>query len=117
MRKVQNMTVVSQKLIAKNVYEIILSGNLVQGMLQAGQFVNIKINEVAYPLLRRPISICEINQELNHFKMIYRAEGEGTKLLSQKQAGEQVDILGPLGTGFDIEDVQANETVVLVVSV
>ena len=55
MRKVQNMTVVSQKLIAKNVYEIILSGNLVQGMLQAGQFVNIKINEVAYPLLRRPI--------------------------------------------------------------
>ena len=114
MRKVQNMTVVSQKLIAKNVYEIILSGNLVQGMLQAGQFVNIKINEVAYPLLRRPISICEINQELNQFKMIYRAEGEGTKLLSQKQAGEQVDILGPLGTGFDIEDVQANETVVLV---
>ena len=50
MRKVQNITVVSQKLIAKNVYEIILSGNLVQGMLQAGQFVNIKINEVAYPL-------------------------------------------------------------------
>ena len=46
--------------------------------------------------------------------MIYRAEGEGTKLLSQKDAGEQIEILGPLGTGFDIEEVAANETVLLV---
>ena len=58
MRKVQRMTIVRQTLIAKNVYELVLSGELVQGMFQAGQFVNIKGNEVAYPLLRRPISIC-----------------------------------------------------------
>jgi len=114
MRKIESMTIISQKLIAKNIYELVLSGNLVKGMLQAGQFVNIKVNEVAYPLLRRPISICEINHELNQFTVIYRAEGEGTKLLSQKRAGEQVDILGPLGTGFDIEEVAANETVLLV---
>jgi len=114
MRKLESMTIISQKLIAKNVYELVLSGDLVKGMLQAGQFVNIKVNEVAYPLLRRPISICEINQELNQFTVIYRAEGEGTKLLSQKRVGEHVDILGPLGTGFDIEEVAANETVLLV---
>ena len=114
MRKVQNMTIVSQQSIAKNIYELVLSGDLVQAMLQPGQFVNIKINEVAYPLLRRPISICDIDHERNQFTVIYRAEGEGTTLLSQKQAGETVDILGPLGTGFDIEEVKANETVVLV---
>ena len=114
MRKVQKMTVVSQRMIAKNVYELVLSGDLVQAMLQAGQFVNIKINEVAYPLLRRPISICEIDHDLNQFTVIYRAEGEGTKLLSKKQAGDLVDILGPLGTGFGIEEVQTSETVILV---
>ena len=81
-------------------------------MLQAGQFVNIKINGEASTIRRQSQFVRLI--KLNQFKMIYRAEGEGTKLLSQKQAGEQVDILGPLGTGFDIEDVQANETVVLV---
>ncbi len=114
MRKVQKMTIVSQKMIAKNVYELVLNGDLVQMMLQAGQFVNIKINEVAYPLLRRPISICHIDHELNQFTVIYRAEGEGTKLLSQKQEGEYVDILGPLGTGFEIDEVSPEETVVLV---
>ena len=60
MRKVQRMTIVRQTLIAKNVYELVLSGELVQGMFQAGQFVNIKVNEVAYPLLRRPISILSL---------------------------------------------------------
>ena len=114
MRKVQKMTIVSQKMIAKNVFELVLSGDLVECMLQAGQFVNIKINEVAYPLLRRPISICHIDYELNQFTVIYRAEGEGTKLLSLKTAGELVDILGPLGTGFEIDEVQTSETVVLV---
>lgn len=114
MRKVQKMTIVSQKMIAKNVFELVLSGDLVECMLQAGQFVNIKINEVAYPLLRRPISICHIDHELNQFTVIYRAEGEGTKLLSLKTAGELVDILGPLGTGFEIDEVQTSETVVLV---
>ena len=114
MRNVQKMTIVSQKMIAKNVFELVLSGDLVECMLQAGQFVNIKINEVAYPLLRRPISICHIDYELNQFTVIYRAEGEGTKLLSLKTAGELVDILGPLGTGFEIDEVQTSETVVLV---
>ena len=70
MRKVQNMTIVSQQSIAKNIYELVLSGDLVQAMLQPGQFVNIKINEVAYPLLRRPISICDIDHERNQFTVI-----------------------------------------------
>ena len=34
MRKVQNMTIVSQQSIAKNIYELVLSGDLVQAMLQ-----------------------------------------------------------------------------------
>lgn len=114
MRKVEKMSIVSQTQIAKNVFELVLTGELVQTMLQAGQFVNIKVNEVAYPILRRPISICEINHELKQFTVIYRAEGEGTKLLSAKQPGEVIDILGPLGTGFDIQEIKESETVVLV---
>lgn len=114
MRKLEKMSIVSHTQIARDVYELVLNGNLVSTMLQPGQFVNIKINEVASPLLRRPISICHIDHELNQVTLVYRAEGEGTKLLSLKRTGELVDILGPLGTGFDLAEVQPNETVVLV---
>ena len=51
MRKIESMTIISQKLIAKNIYELVLSGNLVKGMLQAGQFVNIKVNETVNAIL------------------------------------------------------------------
>ena len=35
-------------------------------------------------LLRRPISIAKIDRNQNEFTMIYRAEGHGTKILSEK---------------------------------
>ena len=36
--------------------------------------------------------------------IIYRAEGRGTTILSQKRAGDEVDVLGPLGNGFPVEE-------------
>ena len=114
MRKTQKMKIVSQKEIAENIFELILTGDLVGTMLQAGQFVNVKITEVGEPLLRRPLSICNINQDLKQLTLIYRAEGFGTKLLAEKSNGELVDVLGPLGTGFNLDDVEPHETVVLV---
>ena len=56
------------------------------------------------PLLRRPISIASIDQEAGEITIIYRAEGRGTTILSQKRAGDEVDVLGPLGNGFPVEE-------------
>lgn len=66
------------------------------------------------PLLRRPISIANIHAEQKEATIIYRAEGEGTKLLSQKREGESVDVLGPLGNGYDPSVVKPGETALLV---
>jgi len=114
MRRNQKMEIVSHTEIAKKIFELVLTGDLALTMLQAGQFVNVKVAEVNEPILRRPISICNIDHKLNQVTLIYRAEGIGTKLLSSKQKGEFVDILGPLGTGFDLSEVNTDETVVLV---
>lgn len=107
-------TVVEQKEIAENIMELTLTGELVSEMNEPGQFVHIKVSDSAVPLLRRPISICRINQDRKTFTMIYRAEGEGTKLLGKKTAGETVDILGPLGNGFPVEECKLGETALLV---
>jgi dihydroorotate dehydrogenase electron transfer subunit len=67
-----------------------------------GQFCNIKVCDSNYPLLRRPFSICDIDGEYIFF--IFSIYGEGTKLLAQKKIGDIVDILGPLGNGFNPDD-------------
>lgn len=112
--KNERLTVISQKEIAHSIFELTLQGELVSEMKQPGQFVHIRVSDSFEPLLRRPISICSINQEMNQFTMIYRAEGRGTTLLAEKTADEKVDVLGPLGNGFPVEEVNAGETALLV---
>lgn len=108
------MTVLSQEKIAVNIYELTLKGELVQQMNEPGRFVHLKVNEQMMPLLRRPISVASIDKENSQFTMIYRAEGEGTKILAQKKAGETIDVLGPLGNGFPVEAAQPGDTALLV---
>nr|WP_199749453.1 dihydroorotate dehydrogenase electron transfer subunit [Cytobacillus oceanisediminis] len=107
-------TVIAQNKIANNIYELTLQGELVHEMTEPGQFVHLKVSEGYDPMLRRPISIAEIAPGLSHFKMIYRAEGRGTVKLSEKKAGDTVDVLGPLGNGFPVHEVKQGDTALLV---
>ncbi|MCD8383093.1 MAG: dihydroorotate dehydrogenase electron transfer subunit [Clostridiales bacterium] len=63
-----------------------------------GQFVNIRCGEGL--LLRRPISVCDVVGTL--LTVVFQVKGEGTQWLSRRQAGEKLDVLGPLGHGYDI---------------
>jgi dihydroorotate dehydrogenase electron transfer subunit len=110
----EHCTVVSHKEIADNIHELILRGELSSEMNEPGQFVHVKVSGGYDPLLRRPISIANINKDKKEFTLIYRSEGRGTKLLSTKASSEQVDILGPLGHGFPIDTIHSGETALLV---
>lgn len=68
------------------------------GEIACGQFVHIKCGDAH--LLRRPISICTWQE--NCLRVVFEVRGEGTRWLSQRQVGSQIDILGPVGHGFDI---------------
>ena len=108
------MQVVNQQQIATNIFELTLIGDLVLDMKQPGQFVHIRVSDQLEPLLRRPISISSIDKETQEFTMIYRADGRGTTLLSEKKQGDQVDVLGPLGNGFPVDKVEAGQKALLV---
>lgn len=110
----EQMEVVHQRSIATNIFELTLTGPLVLDMKQPGQFVHLRVSDQMEPLLRRPISISTINKETLEFTMIYRADGRGTALLSEKKQGDQVDVLGPLGNGFPIDKIEAGQKALLV---
>jgi dihydroorotate dehydrogenase electron transfer subunit len=114
MIKTEEMKIVSQRKIARSIYELTLEGELVAEMREPGQFVHVKTGSGLEPLLRRPISISSINEKENRFTMVYRAEGRGTELLSQKDIQDHVDILGPLGNGFPVEEAAEGSTVLVV---
>ncbi|OXS78491.1 dihydroorotate dehydrogenase electron transfer subunit [Domibacillus enclensis] len=108
------MTVVSQSEIAKDIFEMTLKGALVEQIDEPGKFVHLKASDEMMPLLRRPISIARIEPEKKEFTMIYRSEGAGTKALSRKRPGDAVDVLGPLGHGFPLEEAAPGQTALLI---
>lgn len=64
-----------------------------------GQFVNVKVCDSSQVLLRRPLGIHRTKG--SSIELLYEVVGKGTKLLSQKEKGGYLDIIGPLGHGFD----------------
>lgn len=75
-----------------------------------GQFVEVKVSDGMEPFLRRPISIFDASE--NALKLLIRTVGIGTKLMTTWEPGKEVDILGPLGNGFDLSAV--NEKALLI---
>ena len=73
-------------------------GEEMASQTSCGQFVHIKCG--AERLLRRPISICDWQGDL--LRVVFEVRGEGTQWLSRRKAGDTLDVLGPLGHGFDL---------------
>jgi len=88
--------------LEKSIYLMKLYAPEVAANCYPGQFVNIKVTNSTFPLLRRPFSICDVEGENVIF--MFSVYGEGTKLLASKKTGEDIDLLGPLGRGFNIDD-------------
>lgn len=91
-----SFTIVSNRLIAKNVYELSLEGDT-SSFTAPGQFCNIALQGF---YLRRPISVCSYGE--NSLILIYKTVGQGTKYLAGLGSGEQLSILTGLGNGFDV---------------
>lgn len=106
--KQEIMTVVRQKELAKNIFELVLHGDLVTEMNQPGQFLHIKVPREDL-LLRRPLSLAKIDQEKQECTVIYRVEGAGTDYFSQLPNSAELDVLGPLGHGFPIDFIQPED--------
>ena len=91
----------SNEQIAKNVYRMQLGGDTT-GILP-GQFVNIRVQG---QFLRRPISVCNVQQPLNNatplLTIIYKVVGVGTEAMSHLPVGTQLDVLTVLGNGYDL---------------
>ena len=86
--------ILSNKKIAKDVYEMVLEGDT-EG-IAPGQFVNIKLDGL---YLRRPISVCDFSDKT--LTLVYKVVGVGTEQMAGMSEGESLDVLTGLGNGYD----------------
>ena len=72
------------------------------GETTAGQFYQLvcPVSQAEQPFLRRPMSVYGIGPEPDRLDFLYHVKGSGTRALDGLQAGDTLDIIGPLGRGF-----------------
>jgi dihydroorotate dehydrogenase electron transfer subunit len=107
------MEITAQRLLAPRIYEMTLKGALVEQMEVPGQFLHLRVPQNDL-LLRRPISINDINHEEGTCRIIYRVEGDGTRVFSEMKVGDKLDVMGPLGNGFQLSELHAGDTAFIV---
>ncbi|SHH95017.1 dihydroorotate dehydrogenase electron transfer subunit [Sporobacter termitidis DSM 10068] len=91
-------TVLDNRRLTETVHALRLQSAELARAARPGQFVHIKCGEGN--LLRRPVSICRAEDGV--LTVVLEVRGEGTRWLSQRRAGDMLDVLGPLGRGFDL---------------
>ena len=95
--------IVSQEELAAGIYSMWIKASEIASQAVAGQFVDLYSKDGSR-LLPRPISLCEVDKEQGLLHMVYRIAGAGTKEFSALAAGDTVDVLGPLGNGFPLQE-------------
>jgi len=83
------------------VYLIWLESPQIASIAQPGQFAMVRCGEGSEHPLRRPLSIHR--RDNNKLAFLFSVVGKGTHWLAQCQAGNNIDLLGPLGNGYSIQ--------------
>lgn len=67
-----------------------------------GQFVNLLCRDETSldPLVRRPFSLAGVDRARGLASVVIKSVGRGSAWLAARQAGDVLDVLGPLGRGF-----------------
>lgn len=89
---------VSKTQLTDTIYDFKLMNKALAKMAKPGQFVHALVPGKA---LRRPISICDVEDSV--IRLVFEVRGEGTDILSQTEVGKEIDIIAPLGNGFKLD--------------
>ena len=90
--------------VARDHYRMRLRSPLAARRARPGQFVHLRCGEdsLYYPLLRRPISLLDVDPAAGTLDLVYKVMGLGTRALAEIPSGSRVDFIGPLGRPFSL---------------
>ncbi len=98
---------VGKQQLKKDLFKFSIKAPNIVKNSKPGNFIEIRVSEQTEPFLRRPISIYNLDRVNGVLEFIFQVKGKGTEILSKKEIGDLIDVVGPLGYGtFKYEDYQ-----------
>ena len=108
----EDCEIVSNIELMPGIYLMWLQAPEIARRAQAGQFVMVACG--TENTLRRPISIHSVEDD--RFALLYAVVGKGTERLTHLQNGSKLDVLGPIGNGFQVFPMPAGTLSYLIIA-
>ena len=112
MKVKKSCTVISQEAIGTGIFSLWLQADEIVRAACPGQFVSLYCRDGSR-ILPRPISICELDRQQGRLRLVYRIAGKGTEEFSRLEAGDKIEVMGPLGNGFPLEQAEGRKVLLM----
>lgn len=87
----------------QNIHILELSCNGIASKIIPGQFVQVRAGKGTDPFLRRTFSVCRADPNRGIITLLVDEVGPGTAFVCSLKRGESLNVIGPLGAGFNLE--------------
>ena len=106
----EHVTVLANERLAESVGLLTLHAPRTAAIVRPGQFVHLRLAPGTERVLRRPFSVHAVAGEA--IAILFQVLGEGTREMAGWTHGFATDLLGPLGSGFDVPPATARALLV-----
>ena len=89
--------IIKKEKLIDGIYKFNINSEEIAKTAKPGNFLEIKVSygDNTEPFLRRPISVYNIDRKNGIVEFIFQVKGRGTKMLSEREVGDTLDILRP----------------------
>ena len=112
MKHITDFKIVGREQMGEKYFSLTLQHPEQLPEIAPGQFVEVEVKDCREVLLRRPISIHDVDTEKQTLTLLVQVVGKGTKKLANLTVGDTLNLVYPLGHGFSIP--QPSQHVLLV---
>ena len=99
---IADFAIAEKKKIGNSYFTTLLKSPEALPEILPGQFVEVEVPDNKNVLLRRPISIHDVDYAAHTITLLVQIVGKGTRTLSQLAEGRTLNLVYPLGNGFSI---------------
>ena len=103
MKEIHDFTIVERRQHGARYFSLVLQHGGTLQPIVPGQFVEVRVDGCHEVMLRRPISVHDVNPEAGTLSLLVQVVGNGTRRLAELQVGDKLNIVYPLGHGFTLD--------------
>lgn len=103
MKEIHDFTVLEYRRLGSRYFALVLKHGGKMQPVMPGQFVEVLVDGSRDVMLRRPISVHDVDEEAGTMTLLIQVVGNGTRKLAELQPGDNLNVVYPLGHGFTFD--------------